>query len=66
MREEAVHASLLHGRIKNKFALAVFVQYGVVVFDGYTAEDLALRCQTIFKDAVVQHVGDRQQDEPRQ
>ena len=41
MWEQAVHASLLHGRIKNKFAFAVFVQYGVVVFDGYAAEGLA-------------------------
>ena len=60
MWEKAVHAGLLHGWIKNNLGLPVFVRHLVVVFDGYAAKGLTLRCQTISKHAIVRTIGDSQ------
>ena len=66
MWEKTVHAGLLHGRIKNKLGLSVFMLHRVVVFDGYAAEGLAVRRQTISKYSVVRGVRDSQQNRSRQ
>ena len=64
MREKAVHAGLLHWWIKNKLGFPVFTRNRVVVFDGYAAEGLAFRGQTIAKHAVVRSIRDSQQAHP--
>jgi len=66
VREKAVHAGLLHWRIKNKLGFPVFVRHLVIVFDGYSPKGLALRGQTISEDAKVGTVRDSQQDQRRQ
>jgi hypothetical protein len=58
--EKAVHAGLLHRWIKNNLGLPVFVRHFVIVFDGYAAKGLTLRCQTISKHAIVRTIGDSQ------
>jgi len=64
--EKAVHADLLYRWIKNKLGLPVFVCNRVVVFDGYAAKGLALRCQTVSKHAIVRTIRDSQQAHPSQ
>jgi len=64
--EKAVHAGLLHGWIKNKLGLAIFVRDRVVVLHGYAAKGLAVRCQTISKYSIVRGVRDSQQNRSRQ
>lgn len=66
MWKKAVHASLLHGWIKNQLALPVFMQHCVVVFDSYTAKGLAFGCQTISKKTTVCTIDDCQQADTRQ
>jgi len=64
--KKAVHASLLHGWIKNELALPVFMQHGVVVLDRYAAKGLPLGSQAISKNAEVRTVDDSQQAHARQ
>lgn len=66
MREEAVHADLLHRWIENKLALSVLMQDRVVVFDGYATKGLAVCYHTISKHAIVRGIRDCQQAHPRQ
>ena len=66
MWEEAVHAGLLHRRIKNKLGLPVFVRHRVVVFDGYAAKGLALRRQTIAEHTIIRTIRDSEQAQPSQ
>ncbi len=49
------------GGSKISSAFPVFVRHFVIVFDGYAAKGLTLRCQTISKHAIVRTIGDSQQ-----
>ena len=66
MWEKAVHARLLHRWIKNNLCLPVFVCHLVVMFDGYAAKGLMLRCKTVSKHAIVRTIRDSQQAHPSQ
>ena len=66
MWEKAVHADLLHRWIKNNLGLPVFVCNRVVVFDGYAAKRLVIRCQAVSKHAIVRTIRDSQQAHPSQ
>jgi len=64
--EKAVHAGLLHRWIKNNLGLPVLVRHRIVVFDGYAAKGLVIRCQTVSKHAIVRTIRDSQQAHPSQ
>ncbi len=64
--EEAVHAGLLHGWIKNHLGPPVFVRDRIIVFDGYAAKGLVIRCQAVSKYAIVRSICDSQQTQPSQ
>ena len=55
--EEGVDAGLLCWRIEDQFALAIFMEYRVVVFDAYRAKGLVVGGDAITKDGVVGGVG---------
>lgn len=59
MRKEAVHAGLLYGWIKNQLGFAVFMLHRVVMFDGNSAEWLAIGGNPISKDAKICDVRDQ-------
>lgn len=59
VREKCVHAGLLHGRIKNKLGLAIFMRDRVVMFDGYAAKGPAIGGNAISKDAIICNIGDQ-------
>lgn len=61
VREEGVHAGLLDGWIKNHLSPPIFVGDSVIMFDGYAAKGLVIRCQTVSKYAIVRSIGDSQQ-----
>ena len=58
VREEAVHAGLRRGRIEDQFALAIFVENGVVMLDGHAAKGLSVGGDAIAKDGIVGGVGE--------
>jgi hypothetical protein len=65
VREEAVHARLLHCWIKNKLALSVLMQHRVVVLDAHAAKGLPIRGHAISKYAIVPGIRDSQQAQRR-